>query len=186
MASESERTRGKRGYHRDERLHSWGRERIEHPTPPLIDLHPELEKIRKHMEEAIREAIEDANAPRTRYKARNGELLSRRGGNYHYSFRLEKLWEPKDDTPVKIHIDPRDPKRVIDGTVIETDGTVISLATETPLPEQALQVITLYEDTSWLLHKLLDAVTALQETPFQMGAKTFGVVACTHELRNER
>jgi len=130
------------------------------------------------MEEAIREAIEDANAPRTRYKARNGELRSRRGENYHYSFRLEKLWEPKDDTPVKIQIDSRDPKRVIDGTVIDTDGTVINLATETPLPEQALQVITLYEDTSWLLQKLLNAVTALQETPSQMGAKTFGVVAC--------
>jgi hypothetical protein len=100
------------------------------------------------MEEAIREAIEDANAPRTRYKARNGRLRSARGASYRYDFLLEKLWEPKDDTPVKIQIDPRDPKRVIDGTVIETDGTVINLATETPLPEQALQVITLYEDTS--------------------------------------
>ncbi len=178
MVDESERTRGKRGYYREERLHPWGRERIEHPTPQLLDLHPELEKIRKGMEEAVREAIEDANAPQTRYKAVNGELRMARGASYRYDYRLEKLWEPKDDTPVKIQIDPHDPKRVIDGTVIETDGTVISLATEVPLPAQALQVITLYEDTSWLLHKLLDAVTALQETPSQMGAKTFRIVAC--------
>ncbi len=126
------------------------------------------------MEEAIREAIEDAKAPRMRYKARNGELRSRRGENYHYSFRLEKLWEPKDDTPVKIQIDSHNPKRVI-----ETDGTVINLATETPLPEQALQVITLYEDTSWLLQKLLNAVTALQETPSQMGEK----MRCYHHQK---
>jgi AAA domain len=178
MAFESERTRGKRAYRPEERLHSWGRERIEHPTPQLIDLHPEIEKIRMYMEEAIREALEDANSPRTRYKARNGKLRSARGESYRYDFLLEKLWETKDDTPVKIQIDPHDPKRVIDGTVVETDGTVISLATETPLPEQALQLITLYEDTSWLLQKLLNAVAALQETPSQMGAKTFGVVAC--------
>ena len=174
----SQHTRGERAYQREERLHSWGRERIEHPTPQLTDLHPELEKIRKHMEEAIREAIEDANAPRTRYKARDGTLCSTRGGSYHYDFFLERLWEPKDDTPVKIQIDPHDLKRVIDGTVIETDGTIISLATEIPLPEQALQLITLYEDTSWLLQQLHNAVTALQETPSQMGAKTFGVVEC--------
>ena len=174
----SERIRRKHAYQREERLHSWGRERIEHPTLQLIDLHPELEKIRKHMEEAIREAIEDAKAPRTRYKARDGKLRSARGGSYHYDFLLESLWEPKDDTPVKIQIDPHDPKRVIDGTTIETDGTVISLATETRLPEQALQLITLYEDTSWLLQQLLNAITALQETPSQMGAKTFGVVEC--------
>ncbi len=178
MAFESERTRGKRPYQGEERLYSWRRERIEHPTPQLIDLHPELEKIRKHMEEAIRESIEDANAPRTRYKARNGELRSARGASYRYDFLLEKLWEAKDDTPVKIQIDPCDPKRLIDGMVIETDGTVISLATEIPLPEQALQLITLYEDTSWFLQKLLNAVTVLQETPSQMGAKTFGVVTC--------
>src|SRR5216683_6579069 len=174
----SERMRGKHAYQREERLHSWGRERIEHPTPQLIDLHPELEKIRKHMEEAIREAIADANTPRTRYKARDGTLRSTRGGSYHYDFLLETLWEPKDDTPVRIQIDPRDPKQMIDGTVIETDGTVISLTTETPLPEQALQLIILYENTSWLLQKLLNAVSGLQETSSQMGAKTFGVVEC--------
>ncbi len=178
MAFDSEHARGKRADRPEEHLHSWGRGWIEHPTPQLIDLHAELEKIRKLMEEAIREAIEDANAPRTRYKARNGELRSARGASYRYDFLLEKLWEAKDDTPVKIQIDPSDPKRVIDGTVIETDGTVISLATEIPLPEQALQLITLYEDTSWLLQKLLNAVTVLQETPSQMGAKTFGVVPC--------
>jgi len=178
MRFESERMRGKRAYLQEERLHSWGREWIEHPTPQLVDLHPELEKIRKHMEEAIREAIEDADAPRTRYKAKDGKLRSTRGGSYHYDFILEKLWEPKDDTPVKIQIDPRDPKRVIEGAVIETDGTVISLATEVPLPEQALQLIILYENTSWLLQKLLNAVIALQETLAQMGAKTFGVAEC--------
>jgi hypothetical protein len=178
MAFDSEHARGKRANRPEEHLHTWGRGWIEHPTPLLIDLHAELEKIRKLMEEAIHEAIEDANAPRTRYKARNGELRSARGASYRYDFLLEKLWEAKDDTPVKIQIDPSDPKRVIDGTVIETDGTVISLATEIPLPEQALQLITLYEDTSWLLQKLLNAVIVLRETPYQMGAKTFGVVAC--------
>ena len=174
----SERIRGIHAHQREERLSSWGREWIEHPIPQLIDLHPELEKIRKYMEEAIREAIEDANAPRTRYKARDGTLRSTRGGSYRYDFLLEKLWEPKDDTPIKIQIDPGDPKRVIEGTIVETDGTVISLATEIPLPEQALQLIILYENTSWLLQKLLNAVIVLQETPSQMGAKTFGVIPC--------
>ena len=46
MAFESERLRKKPAYQGEERLRSWGRERIEHPTPQLIDLHPELEKIR--------------------------------------------------------------------------------------------------------------------------------------------
>jgi hypothetical protein len=177
MAAESERTRGKRGYYQEERLH-FGRERIEHPTPLLGDLHPELECIRKHMEEAIREAIEDANSPHTRYRVRNGELRRAQGGMYHYDYHLETLWEINDDTRIKLQVDPHDPGKVVDGTAIETDGVVISLATETSLTEQALQGITIYEDKSWLLQKLLDAVVALQETHSQMGAKTFGIVAC--------
>jgi len=175
---ESEHARGKRASQREERLYSWRREWIEHPTPELIDLNAELEKTRKCMVEAIHEALEDANAPRTRYKAGDGELRSKRGGNYHYSFFLKTLWEPKDDTPVKIQIDPHDSRHVIDGTVIEADGTAIALATAEPLPEQALQLITLYEDTGRLLQQLLNAVVALRETPSQMGAKTFGVAPC--------
>ena len=91
-------------------------------------------------------------------------------------------WKPcgreMDDTRIKLQVNPHDPRKVVDGTVVETDGVVISLATETPLTGTALQVITIYVDKSWLLQKLLDAVKTLEETQSQMGAKTFGIVAC--------
>lgn len=186
MEIHPERVRGKRGYYNEERLHH-GRDRIEHPTPPFGDVHPELERIRKLMEEAIREAIEDANLPQTRYRASNGELRWAQGGTYRYDFHLETLWEIDDDTRIKLQVDPHDPRKVVDGTVIETDGVVISLATEIPLTGSALQVITMFEDKSWLLQKLLDAVKTLQETLSQMGAKSFGIVACLdHELSTEK
>ena len=177
MEIHPERVKGERGYYNEERLHH-GRDRIEHPAPPFGDVHPELERIRKLMEEAILEAIEDANLPQTRYRASNGELRWAQGGTYRYDYQLETVWEIDDDMRIKLQVDPHDPRKVVDGTVVETDGVVISLATETPLTGTALQVITIYVDKSWLLQKLLDEVKTLEETQSQMGAKTFGIVAC--------
>ncbi len=176
MALQSERRRGKRAYEREERLHFWKHERIEHSMPHLFDLHWQLDTLRKHMEDALHEAIEDANAPGMRYRAANGELRSLQGENYRYTFRLQAFWEPQDETPVKIQIDPHDPEHIIDGTIIETDGAVLHLATEAPLPSHVLSGILLYEDTNWLLQQLLSAIKTVRETSAQMGAKTFGVI----------
>ncbi len=134
MAPQSERRQGKRAYEQEECLHFWAHKHHEHPIPPLFDLHWRLDVLRKQMEDALHEAIEDANAPDTRYTATNGELCSLRGESYRYTFRLQEVWDIQDETPVKIQIDPHHPESLVDGTILETDGTVLHLATKTPFP----------------------------------------------------
>ncbi len=128
------------------------------------------------MKDALHEAIEDANAFSIRYQATDGELRSEHGESYRYTFHLQTPWVPQDETRVKIQIDPHHPERVIEGIVIETDGAVLHLATEAPVPSQALPFLWVYEDTSWLLQQLLSAITSIRETSAQMGAKTFGLI----------
>jgi AAA domain len=176
MTFSSERSRGKHKYKQEERLHFGRRERIEHPTPPLKALDPSLDKIRKWMVEGLLEAIDDANTSQIRYQATHGEFRSQRGESYRYVFNLKASCKLENGTPIKVQIASHDPTSMINGTVVETDGMSIHIATESPLPPHILQLVTFYAENNWLLKQALDIVVALQETPAQLGAKTFGVI----------
>lgn len=103
-------------------------------------------------------------------------------GGSRYSFLLTDDWEPGATTRVRIETDPDDPHRTIAGTILSTMNTRITLATEVPLPNMALEEgITLFEDTTWLRERLRDASLRIQqqgETARHLGAATFSLSPC--------
>jgi len=104
----------------------------------------------------------------------DGELIAEQSGQHLYIFTLQDPWEPQDDAPVKINIGGA---HAIKGLVVTSTGTTITIATENPLPPEALHKITLAADPTELLERLREALKNNKEGPSQLGSKSFGLLS---------
>ena len=153
----------------------------------LLDKHPaDLDGIFVQTLVAIDQAIVEANRNTPRFIAVRGQRHSTGRGDAYYTFTLlDEAWEPVANTSVRIEIDPDDPKRTLSGTALSVVNTTITLVTETPLPQAALEKVLLFEETAWLLEKHREVLESLRErgeTPAHMAAKTFSLLPCYEGL----
>ncbi len=136
-------------------------------TPPLL-----WETITR-MKEALEQAIADAESAETvTYRAFDGQLVSITAGRYTYQFTLKTYWDVQENAKVYV-IDNQGQKR--DARVVSRVAMTIIIAAREELPDESMAGVTLVEDTVWLLRRQLQAVTNLQETAGQFGAKTLGL-----------
>lgn len=137
-------------------------------TPP-----PLLETITK-MKEALEQAIADAESAETEACGGvDGQLVSTTGWRYTYQFTLKAYWDVQENARVYV-IDSQNQKR--DARVVSRVAMTVMIVAREALPEESLARVALIEDTAWLLRRQLQAVTSLQETVGQIGAKTLGLL----------
>ena len=96
----------------------------------------------QEMKMAIREEIKETKQKAYRRTASDGKLLSDKPGEHIYLFTLSEPWEPQDDTPLKIKFGGL---QDIKGTLVNSTGTMITIATDKSLPHDALNKIILYQ-----------------------------------------
>jgi AAA domain len=137
-------------------------------TPPLL-----WETI-SEMKEALEQTIADAEMAQTEvYGAFDGQLVATTAGHHTYQFKLKTYWDVQENAKVYV-IDNQNQKR--DARVVSRVAMTILIVVREVLPEESLARVTLIEDTAWLLRRQLQAVTTLQETVGQFGAKTLGLL----------
>lgn len=127
------------------------------------------------MQQAIAEEIKEAGQKAYKHTATNGKETSNQPGQHIYIFTLSELWEPQDDMPLKIKFSG---SQDIKGTVVTSTGTTITIATNKPLPSEALDKIILEDDATELLERLKEALETNQddqEGPALLGSKSFKV-----------
>lgn len=122
------------------------------------------------MQEAIEAEIKAAKKNPHKYSASDGKLLSDQAGQNIYIFTLSESWEPQDDARLKITFNG---SQDIKGTVVNSTGSTITIATDKPLPSEALDKITLEDDPTELLERLKEALAANQEAQTRLGSKSF-------------
>ena len=134
-----------------------------------------LPQMLSEMDMAIGDEINEVNkrsSTRSGYTATDGNLLSEEGKLHIYQFSLEVSWEPQDDTPIKVVISGL-PE--IHATIVTSNGTVITIATEEPLPPEALDKVRLVDDTTQLLERLREALKNNKEGTSCIGSKCFAL-----------
>lgn len=143
--------------------------RAEHPIRSS-----ELAATLREMKTALGDEI-DAIRRRekeTRRKATNGTLLTSQNGQYIYAFDLDEPWEPADDAVIKIILP--DGKR-IEGSVVNSSGMAIKIASALMLPPSALNSLFLLEDPTWLYERLRDELEDIDGSGVQLAGKAFRV-----------
>jgi len=127
------------------------------------------------MKAALLEAIADAeSAEEITYHGFDGRLLSQSGSRSTYQFTLKTYWDISDNARIVIKDLAR--TTVADARVISHEATSLMLVTGSVLPREYLAHLLLIEDKAWLLKKELQALSHLQETTAQFGAKTLGLI----------
>jgi len=125
---------------------------------------------------ALDQAIADAQtAEDISYSAFDGELLSQSGDHYTYQFKVRAQWEPEDNSRVFVEIDKQAEQKLV-ARVLSLVGTILMLSTREPIPSPLLKMVTLIEDTVWLLKCQREVLKAyleghLEEAPGGYAAK---------------
>ncbi|HKV83291.1 MAG TPA: AAA domain-containing protein, partial [Ktedonobacterales bacterium] len=133
---------------------------------------PELVAMLRDMKTALSDEIDQIHRREreTRRKATNGTLLASQSGQYIYAFDLDQPWEPADDATIKIVLS--DGTR-IDGSVVNSTGMAIKIASALMLPEPALKELFLLEDPTWLYERLRDELDSMDGSSARLAAKAF-------------
>lgn len=132
-----------------------------------------LQQMLNEMDHALTEEIKaQKNKTSSRKVAFDGKPLSEQSNHYLYTFSLDEPWEPQDDTPVTIKIQGS----LVKATLVNSKGMTITIATETPLPVEALHRIELFDDSTRLLENLREALKHNDEGNSQLGSKSFGLI----------
>ncbi len=131
-----------------------------------------LPQMIQQMRVAIREEIKETKRKAYKHTASNGKVLADKPGEHTYIFTLSESWEPQDDTPLKIKFSGL---QDIKGTLVNSTGTTITIATDKSLPPEALDKIILEDDPTELLERLNDALEANQDGSALLGSKSFGI-----------
>ncbi len=154
-----------------------------------FEKHPaDLDGLIEQVIEAVRQAILEARKDNPIHTAKSGSLQAS-GSTAFYTFTLKDEWEPEAGSSIHVLLDPQDPERTIAGTVLSVLNAVITIMTETPLPQVALDKVALQENTAWLLEKLLASLQVLRaqgESAQQMVSKTFGFSPCYEGMGRPR
>jgi hypothetical protein len=133
-----------------------------------------LAQMLSQMDLALVDEINAQSKKPGNHVAVDGELIAEYSGQYLYIFMLQDSWEPQDDTPVKIKLHGA---QEIKGLIVTSTGTTITIATDNPLPTEALHKITLADDPTQLLERLREVLKDNKEAPTQLGSKSFGLLS---------
>lgn len=133
-----------------------------------------LTQMLSQMNLALTDEINAQGKKSGNHVAVDGELIAEQSGQHLYIFTLQDPWEPQDDAPVKINTGGA---QGIKGLVVTSTGATITIATEKPLPPEALYKITLADDPTQLLERLREALKNNKEGPSQLGSKSFGLLS---------
>jgi hypothetical protein len=120
------------------------------------------------------EIIELQKHKSARHSAINGHLISENNRRYIYEFSLETPWDPEDDTTIVVKFGGTTGQE-IRASIINSTGATINIATEKPLPPEALQKVWLVDDSTQLLERLRDALKSNDEGTALLGSKSFGL-----------
>jgi len=113
-----------------------------------FEKHPaDLDGLIEQVIEAVRQAILEARKDNPIHTAKSGSLQAS-GSTAFYTFTLKDEWEPEAGSSIHVLLDPQDPERTIAGTVLSVLNAVITIMTETPLPQVALDKVALQENTA--------------------------------------
>src|SRR5450759_4002382 len=127
---------------------------------------------------ALQEAIADIeSAEETTYGGIDGQLLSKSGGNSTYQFTLRTYWDSDDNAKIVIVDAVSEQERTlkVDARVLSREASTLMIVTRTPLPVEQLDHVFFIEDRTWLLKRQLQALSNLQETAAEFGAKTLSL-----------
>lgn len=138
-----------------------------------------LSQMLKEMDQAIGDElsyIKQHQYSQTKYTAIDGQIISEQGSYNIYQFILETPWEPQDDTPVKVVFAET---QEFKATIVTSTGTIITISTEEPLPQKALDKIYLIDDSTILLERLREALKNNEEGSSEVGSKCFSLKPST-------
>ena len=139
-----------------------------------------LAQMLEQMDSALLDEIKVQRKKSGSHIAVDGSLITKQTGQYLYIFILQDSWEPQDDTPFKINFGG---SQEIKGTIVTSTGTTITIATEEPLPPEALSKISLVDDPTQLLERLREVLKSNKEEIPQLGSKSFGFLPFTSGKR---
>lgn len=138
-------------------------------------MNQELQEQLKQMKRGFEQAIADARTAKgVSVQAFDGLLLMQSADHYTYQFRLRTQWEPEENSRVFIATGPDTAEWLTARVVSLEEGPTLLLATSTPISAHLLSKCTLVEDTTWLLERQLEAVTAYLTGSLQEAAEDFG------------
>lgn len=131
------------------------------------------------MDIALAAEIKAQESGEKSHKATDGKLVGEQPGLYLYSFSLEEPWEADDDTPISIETSNG---QSINGTVVASNGTTITISSDKPLPRDALQKIKLIDGFTQSLKQLREALKNIPEHTAKIGSKSLGLERATSKL----
>jgi serine/threonine protein kinase len=127
------------------------------------------------MDEALADEIQAKrdDQKNVKHTAIDGELVFEANQRFIYAFHLDGIWEPEDETPMIVEFS--DPAlQSIKCTIVNATGNAITIATDSPLPAEALQKIWLVDDSAALLERLRERLQHSDEGKALLGSKSFG------------
>jgi hypothetical protein len=134
----------------------------------------DLAGMLSEMDQALTDEIEKLSVFKPiKHSAVDGTLLSEGNGQYIYQFTLTEPWEPQDDGPLSI---ANANMQRTNCTVVNSTGTLLTIASDRPLPPEALRQIDLYDDSTELLKRLKEALKQVDEGPANLRSKSFGLL----------
>lgn len=132
------------------------------------------EQMLAEMEQALDEEIAKKSAEKSiKHSATDGKLLSEGNGQYIYQFTLVDPWTPDDDAPLTI---ANDAAKGIRCSVVNSTGTLLTIAADKALPPEVLRQIDLSDDSTELLRRQKQALKEADEGKAQLASKSFGLV----------
>ena len=137
-----------------------------------------LQQMREAMDRGLVDEIK-VQKQNVHHTALNGHLISENNRRYIYEFTLEMPWDPEDDITVVVKFEGT-VDQDIKATIINSTGITIKIATEKPLPPDALQKIRLVDDSTQLLERLREALKSNDEGAALLGSKSFGLLPYTN------
>jgi len=139
--------------------------------PPLT-----LQQMLQAMDIGLADEIKEQQKHKSvRYSAINGHLISENNRRYIYDFSLETPWDPEDDTTIMVKFGGTTGQE-IKASIVNSVGTTIKIATEKPLPPEALQKVWLVDDSTQLIERLRETLKSNDEGTALLGSKSFGLL----------
>lgn len=138
------------------------------------------ELMLREMDQALADEI-DKQSPsnRAHHTATDGQLITHENGQYIYTFTLDEPWDPQDDAQLKV---TNTRGKEIKCSVVNARGTLITITSDEPLPEDLLQRIDFIDDSTELLRRQREALKEAQESEGRLASKSFNLVPYQTEM----
>jgi hypothetical protein len=132
------------------------------------------EQMLAEMDQALDEEIAKKSSEKSiKHSATDGKLLSEGNGQYIYQFTLTDPWTPDDDAPLTI---ANEAAKGIRCSVVNSTGTLLTIAADKALPPEVLRQIDLSDDSTELLRRQKQALKEADEGQAQLASKSFALV----------